>query len=418
MRDFLKISFVLLLLSQLSFAQVVTLDGFEQDEMRKVYNLQDSASMQPYFDSLQSVHEGELLTGFLNSTLHEPLAQITLEYSIDGETNKKLTADSLGRFYIRHTQEIDELSIHIQHNEFHPFDSVYSINGEKKILGIDLTPKYKIVLRGRVFAGNMPIEGVDVSVRHNSTETKLSTLNCYTDDENYWNCLYLGMFKQIIHFENPEDSVVIELSKEGFRNTTHALKVKEYDGTVIRYKLRYEKYLPAFPKHTVSLRFGHTFSNAWGVGIQYVRQVQLGNFNRFGIGVEGSMLTNKISTELSTFENVSSTTAIDYYTSGFAGGVVNIAVTNPLHRYVNINVGAFIGATIPTGEFNVQPYLSGKFFLDINKALVWDVRYLNYSLDQNEYTFNPYGSANESIINKEYSKMLYSLGLLVSFNIK
>lgn len=417
MRNVSYVLSLLLITSHLSLSQVVTADGFEQNELKAIYHAPDSVSMKIYFDSLKQVFADELLTGYAVSILHEQVAFKNIEFSINNKPFSNTTTDSIGRFYMVSESEITQLRIKFTDPEYHVFDSTYSIDRTKRIIAVPLSPKYKIMLRGRVFAGNIPVDGVKVKIKHKALTFNLSTLNCYTDDENYWNCLYLGMFKQAVHFEDPADSIKIEIINPGFKNKTIALVAGEYDGAVMPIKLKYENKLLRFPKHNATIKFGYTFSKTWAVGLQYMYQLQLGGFNRLGLGVEGSMLTNSVTTTHTTFDNLPEAKAETFYTIGMIGPLVNVAITDPTNRYLNLHAGVVASILVPKAEISIQPYITGKFYLDINKALIWEVRYLEYSIDQYEYTFNQYGNSSKTKVNQNYSKVLFSLGLLVSFNI-
>ena len=55
----------------------------------------------------------------------------------------------------------------------------------------------------------MPLEGVDVEIRHGMEKYTMQTKGCYYDKDNYWNCLYDGMFKMELTTTDPGDSIFI-----------------------------------------------------------------------------------------------------------------------------------------------------------------------------------------------------------------
>jgi hypothetical protein len=399
-----------------SVAQVIATMGFEQIEKRVQLSIPDSISMERYTDSLNSVNKKELLTGFVVSSFREIVPGVNIEYVVNNNERGTTKTDSFGRFYIANTQKIKSLSVSITTKEYYEFDTIFkSEDLSGGFLTLELLPKYKILLRGRVFSGNVPIEGVGVEIAFGKEKYNLNTLGCYTDDENYWNCLYLGMFKQAIVFENPGDSIYITLQQDGYHKQNITMSVGDYKGTILNYKLRYKNQLYKFPKHNMSLKAGNTFQNTWSIGIGYLYQFQLGNFNRLGLGIEGGMIMSKIETQHTTFENMSDATAQTYYASGLIGPVINISLTNPTNRKVNIYTGAVVPYLFPEGRFSVHPYLTSKYYVDLNKALFIELKYIDYTINVAEYGFNSYGNAFEQYEKRDFQKVLVSLGLLVSF---
>lgn len=418
MKKIIFISQLIALFCYTSICQDITPSTFELNQMPGYYRIPDSVSMVVYTDSIKNLYTDELLTGLIISSLHEHVILDSIQYVINGHKSGTTPTDNLGRFVITHTEPISLIQIKINNTEYHSLDTTLMLGSNSGFIQLDLEPRYKIMLRGRVITNNMPIEGVSVQISHNKYSFKLSTLSCYIDNEDYWNCLYLGMFKQAITFDNPDDSLKLSFSKPGYSNRNVTMKISDYDGDIMPIKLKYAKELYFFPQHNVSLQFGHTFAQSWSVGLQYLNQLQLGAFNRLGIGAEGSVLNQKVTTYHSTFDNLSQAKAETFYVLGMVGPVFDIAITNPQHRYLNMHAGFATPYIFPQKQFGIQPYLMGKIFLDLNKALVWEIRYIDYTIDQKDYAFNPYGNALETRINTDYTNMLYKLGLTVSFNLK
>jgi hypothetical protein len=406
----------LITISYISVSQVVTPIGFEQDEGRRLLITSDSPTLRQYTDSLSAIYNGDLLTGYISTNLHEIRKGLSIEYVINNQYEAIAHTDYLGRFFIPSPVKPEQVEIIVNNVDYYKYDSIFVIAENKsQILPVLLKNKYKILLRGRVYAGNLPIAGVDVQIQHKLNKFSTSTLGCYTDDENYWNCLYLGMFKQALVFENPDDTITITLKKDGYRTESFMSEVSNYDRNIMPFKLRYSSNLFCFPKHNIGLKFGVTFQNAWSVGLSYIYQLRIGNFNRLGFGLDGAMLISTIPTEHSTFENLPLTEAQTNYAFGMISPLINISITEPTNRILNIYGGLALPFMFPQRKIALHPYLAGKLYLDLNKAIFCELKYINYSLNVSEYIFNPYGNADDIKNEAEYKKLLVSMGLLVSF---
>lgn len=415
-RTIIYILFVFLC-SYVSFAQGSISESNTLEEQNEWYYQPDSVDMKQYTDSLTQLYSGKLLTGCIVSQLREAIIIDAFDCTINGNENVKITPDSLGRFFIRHRSEITQVRLTIAQLDYHLLDTIIALSPNPKPLTIHLIPKYKVVIKGRIYSGNLPLEDVSVKIQHNSQTFSLKTLGCYTDSENYWNCLYNGMYKQAVGFENPNDTVHITFTKKGYRNHKLSMAIGEYDGDIIPTKLRYEKHLAIYPKHNIGINFGLSFNQAFAVNLQYTYQLQMGNFNRLAIGLDGSLINQKVEDELPTFEGLSPTQATSYYNIACIGPVLDMSLTKPTNRYLNIHAGLVGAVFIPNQQFSLQPYLFGKVYIDINKAFVWQVKYMNYTIDQTAYQFNAYGKAFESAYEEQYSDIFCSVGLTVSFNV-
>ena len=100
MRTYIFIIFNLILFAYSSNAQVVTTTGFEQYEKRTRFSVSDSIVFKKYADSLSQVFVGELLTGYVYTTIHEIASDIQIKYSVNNGEILTTQTDSLGRFYI------------------------------------------------------------------------------------------------------------------------------------------------------------------------------------------------------------------------------------------------------------------------------------------------------------------------------
>ena len=66
-------------------------------------------------------------------------------------------------------------------------------------------------------------------------------------------------------------------------------------------------------------------------------------------------------------------------------------------------------------EFVYQPFAGVRFFLDMNKSISIDIRYLTYHFDAKRYSFNYLGNADSYDINKSDERLIINLGLQICF---
>lgn len=404
------------------YAQVVT--GFNNDDGFLIRSIPDSSYMNEYYDSISKAQNIKLLTGFTYSIYNEIAPNVSFNYSYTGSTFIETKSDVHGRFFIPvEGEKINNIYIKVSDREYHTFDTI--INSpfvRKKHLSLRLSPRHKIVLRGRLIIGSLPTEDIDVTIVHNADTSRLKTLDCYIDNENYWNCLYKGMFKHSVVFDNPEDSVYMFFRKKGFNNHEMALKIADYDGEIIPVKMNYATRLSTFPRHNIALKFCPPFTDSWSVGLDYTYMLNVGSFNRIGIGLESKMLFTKVESEIATFPNVSGTDPASIpgnsdstYTSGMFMPHLTFWLTNPEKRFFSFYAGAGFPFAVPINKFFVQPFIGSRLYLDINKALLLEIRYVNYELDIVEYAFNAYGNAYRTESINTYNNLMFNIGLQVSF---
>lgn len=414
----------LLLLSISMQSQVIT--GFDDEDKNLLLlrALPDTARLNKYYDSLYKQLNTKLLTGYTVSSYREPLSGLKIEYSFTGFNFTSTTTDYLGRFFIPLGQSSSEY-LHLRINDigYQAFDTIIKQAFiQKKHLSLVLSPRYRIVLRGRLFVGSLATENINVTIIHNSDTSKHTTLECFVDDENYWNCLYRGMFKQTINFDNPEDTVTMIFQKQGFLDQTLSMKVSEYDGSIIPVKLEYSDELMKFPRQNIALKYSPPFSNAWSVALNYMHIFKFGNFNRLALGFESKMLITDIETEIPTFPNVSSSDSAflsahsdSSYSTGMFTPQISLWLTDPRRRFFSVYAGIGFPYAIPKNKFYFQPYIGSRFYLDLNKALLIELKYVNYEIDIVKYEFNSYANAYRSATNESYNRLMFNLGLLVSF---
>ncbi len=400
--------------------------GFDQQSLDpgEIYQVPDIDQMDLFLESLINEHGQDILTGYSYSVFAEPVSDAGLEYSVSGDVFYPLKCDATGKFFIQLKEELPP-KVHIRSTDknYHPFDTLVNLSGNKNHIAVELSPRHKIVIRGRVYIGSLAAENIDVDIIHLADTFRLKTLGCYLDNEDYWNCLYRGMFKQPIIFDTPEDSVKVTVRKNGFLQYNKSLSVSGYDGTVLPLKLEYDRFLVKFPKHNLSLKFVPPVFNLWLFGIDYTYTPKIGNFSRIGIGFESAMLISNIESKLNTSPDAQplpdSILQKNYFDSTYNFGYfmphLTFWLTNPERRAYSLYTGIGAPFTIPGNKIYLQPYLGGRFYLDINKAFLFEIKYLTYDLEVKNYYFNLSGNATEKIENQHFNKLVFALGLQISF---
>lgn len=405
-------------------SQVIT--GFDNEEknMLLLRALPDTTQLNDYYDSLYNQLNTKLLTGYIISTYNEPVPNTLIKYSFSENNFDTIRSDSIGRFYIRIDESsTDKIHIQIRDKKYQQFDTTLTETIiPKNHLPVILTPRYEIALRGRLYVGSLATENVDVTIIHKSDTTNLTTRDCYVDDENYWNCLYRGMFMHIINFDDPDDTVKMTFNKPGFIEKSIAIKVSDYDGSVLPVKLEYSDLLNIFPTHNIAMKYAPPFTDAWSVALNYTHILQIGNFNRLALGFEAIMLSTEVQTETPTFPYVNSsdsTFIVGYsdttYNTGMFTPQFTFWITDPQLRFISVYAGVGFPFTIPNNKFYIQPYLGGRIYLDLNKALIIEAKYVNYEIDVVKYEFNPYGPTTRTANSQTFNQLLLNLGLQVSF---
>ncbi|MBN1115995.1 MAG: hypothetical protein JXA77_02235 [Bacteroidales bacterium] len=425
MKHLSGLAFLVLLIQYTSVCQVVADSGFGNSETETFYQLPGIDQVNAYSDSLKAVYKKKLLTVYTFSVFNEIVPEIQLQVSVDEENILEYTTDNKGRFFIIPGDEpIKKIHFQCTDSNYHLLDTIVLLESfEPEPVYLWLQPKNKLNLRCKVYAGTMPIEDVNSKIICSGKTYNNKTLGCYTDNEQYWNCLYLGMFRQQVVFENPGDSLRIEFSKEGYQNQVIQMKCNDYDGSIISVKLKYSEQLTFTPKHNFSLKATLPVFDSWLFALGYSHLLNIGDFNRIGIGFEGGMVVSTITSELPTFPDIQNSTDSSYivetsdtsYTSGFIGPKVTIWLNNPLNRKFGMYAGISAPYFLSQKEFHLHPFIGTRIYLDLNKALFVEAKYISYKLDVLEYSFNPYGNASSNTINQSINKLLINLGLLVSF---
>lgn len=373
-----------------------------------IYNFQDSVVK--YFIS------GQVLNIF-----NEPVDSVKVITSID--EFKDSAYSNYDGFYKLNLPSFEKprgrsMNLEFHKNDYKYFDTTFFYVPKKDFgpIKVKLVPKYKILLKGRIFVANIPLEDVDVTVIHNEDIDKVRTLNCYYDKENYWNCLYLGMFKSEIVTENPEDTVYLKFSKEGYKSQEHKLKFSDYSGELIRYRMVYADTVPYLPDKNIGLKIAWPVtSNAdWYLGLSCYRLAGIGNFKRLAVGADVSMVTSGQIVEYETLPGIEKDFDSTYVT-GFAGPSALLYLTKPYLRRFSTYIGCTFAFAFNNGEISYQPIAGTRFFLDMNKSISIEFRYLSYNFDKKKYRFNYLGQAESYYANKLDERLILNFGLQISF---
>lgn len=415
----------LIVLSQLSLCQVDTKTGFSESVQTQRYLLPDETDMDFYNDSLSSIYSQKFLTVYTFSLFNEVLPNEPLLYAFDEASFIETKSDSKGRlFLIPENENGKTLHIRTTNSDYHQIDTAISWqNLKNQPLLLWFQPRYKIVLRGRTIVGTLPLEGIQVKIIHNKDTMKTSTLSCYTDEEEYWNCLYNGMFIQEIVFDNPYDTVIINLSKDGLVAKSFSITCADYDGKVLPIKMKYKNDLPKVYKNNFLLKVGLPMNDCWMIAFNYRYLLNLGSFNRLGFGMETGMIMTDVEKNIPTFPDLSSgadslsiiAKSDTSYISTYISPDIFFWINNPQNRRFASYIGLQMPYVINQKKFYFHPYVGTRYYLDMNKAIFGELRYLNYDLDLVNYSFNPYGEAYRNTINEPFNKLYLNIGLMVSF---
>lgn len=359
-----------------------------------------------------------IVGGYVESIFHESIDSANVEVIIDGHREKELTALD-GLFYFGHSSPGKLIDIKITHPDYHTYDTAFIIPDEKYAIHFfQLIPKYKILLRGRAFAGKIPLEDVDVNILFENKNYNLKTKGCYYDDEDYWNCLFDGMFKQDLTADDAGDSIYISLSKMGMKPLNYNMKFNEYTGEIMHFKMKYTSELPYVPLNSVNLKLGFPFFSSggdWFVSLSYYRLLNKDRLRRFGLGLDGNMFLSTITVSHSTLPGLDVTSYDSTYIFSFIGPSALIWITRPERRYFSTYAGCTFAFMMGKGSFVAQPFIGSRIFLDYNKAISFDFRYSEFSYGITYYQFNLYGNANKYKVTETYKKINFILGLQVVF---
>ena len=311
-----------------------------------------------------------------------------------------------------------KMTLRFTRDDYKTFDTTfyYSFRDTDAYLEARLIPKYKILVKGRVLAGNMPVENVEVVIIHNKKTYRVKTLDCYYDDESYWNCLYQGMFKHEVSTDDSNDTIYLYFSKPGFKPAQYKFRFADYTGELVKYKIRYADSIPGLRDNSFNLKLAYPLSSGsgWFLGGSYYRLIKIGEFRRVAPGIEVSMVTLNEDIEYVTFSGLETSYDTTYIT-GMAGPSLLLYLTRPERRRFCTYLGSTFAWSFNNAEFIYQPFAGMRFFLDMNKSVSVDLRYLSYHFDAKGYTFNYLGNANSYFLNKSDERLLINLGLQICF---
>jgi hypothetical protein len=363
-----------------------------------------------------------IIEGLIENNFHEIIDNVEV-LATTKDYSTRTYSDSSGLFTIKFPAEsaITTKNIHLSflRNDYHPLDTniVIAKQGFIEKLNIILIPKFKILLKGRIFAGNTLLEDVNVNIRYQNESSQLKTMKCYTDEEKYWNCLYLGMFKTEIVTENPEDSIYLLFSKPGFKSQSYKLRFADYSGDILKFRMKYADTIPDLPFNNLNLKLTYPLgkNSGWFLGLSFYGRLNSPIFERFRPGMEISLSSHKRSTSLNTLPGVTETKFDTVYTSFFVGPSFLFYLTKPYIRRFSTYLGSTFSIALNRGEFVLQPFLGPRYFIDMRKSICLDFRYISYSLNAKKYTFTYNGNAagiNE-IVNVK--RMLINVGVQINF---
>jgi hypothetical protein len=408
---------------QVAVSQEDTETGFSDSGKDNHVILPTDQQMKIFYDSLYHVHKKKLLVGYTLSIYNEIVTDKTIRYSFDDGPEHEISCDSLGRFYIiPKDKNVMRLKITCESDDFHPVDTAFSWKSVSDLpLICWLRPRYKIILRGRAIVGSLPMENVNVEITHLADTFSTQTQECYTDDGGYWNCLYHGMFKQEIIFDDPDDSVQIRLSREGLKPIKKSLICGNYDGKVLPLKMRYTDFLPELYQHQIGFRFTPPIFDTWMVSVFYHHLFNINGFNRLGADIEGGMFLRSLTEDLPRKPGNNDTVDVELikadtvYVTGYISPNIVFWFTNPQNRKFSFYGGVSFPFIFPQKQFTVQPYLGSQFYLDLNKALFLEIKYLNYEHEIIKYTIDQNLVIEKYKQDESVSKIYFDVGIKISF---
>jgi hypothetical protein len=398
--------------------------GFEEKDNSTYQKNYTEREIKEYVTKVGKSTRSTVIGGLIASIFHEPVDSVAIGFFVEKEFKDSLFCfQGLFRFPVSQNDSGKLIGLHFNHPDYFPYDTSFIYNTiEPVILSINLRPRLKIALRGRIFAGNMPLEGVKVEIKNKDKIYQMVTRGCFYDKEDYWNCLYDGMFKQDLQFEKPSDSIVISFNKEGMKPLTLGMQVKEFGGEIMELKMKYTSKLPFIPKNDLSLKLGFPFTtskNDWFIDLAYFRSLKINNFNRLSVGLDANMILTNVSNTVSVSDSIFPGKGVavsdSSYISEFIGPSCLLWLTPPENRYFSTYMGLTAAFNINNHEFSFQPFIGTRVFLDLNKAISIELRHVSYNLDVVHYTFNPYGNAYRNMQLTDFNEYIFDIGIQVVF---
>jgi len=360
-----------------------------------------------------------IIGGNITSIFHEQVDSTWIIFTIDKlKTDSLFSRDGLFRIPIEDGKKEKLIELKFRRSDYHLFDTSLIVKSSgSEILSILLIPKFKISLRGRVFAGNLPLDGVKVSIRENDKIYLMETRGCFYDKENYWNCLYNGMFKQDLIVENSNDSINLSFEKAGMKPLSVGMVLADYSGDIMEVKMKYTSKLPVQTNNCLSLKLAFPFisSNSdWLIDLSYYRTLKIKNLNRISVGLDASLILSPVSVSDTTFLNNTATFDTSYI-SGYVGPSILFWLIRPENRYFSTYAGLTAGIGLDDGDFFFQPFIGTRIFVDFNKSISIELRHVSYDLEIVRYTFNAYGNAYRSTTLENFQDYLLDVGIQIVF---
>ena len=420
----IRFCFLILLMglsTRFIFAQTdeIWLDtGFEGNDTTLSHATVSNEEIMEFIDTSKFPKGNIPAGGAILSIFHETVDSAAIRLMIDG-VSQEVEYSREGFFIMPGIQANKLIDITVVHPDYHNFDTSFvPVTQQPIAMRISLTPKYKILLRGRVFAGNVPIAGAEVDVTYREKTYHLKTLDCYYDEEDFWNCLYHGMFKISITAEDPQDSVFFTIRSSGMRPMEYGMRISEYQGDIMEFSLRYQSKLPQIPVNDISLKLSFPFmsvQNDWFVDLSYFRLLNAEALRRFAIGLNVNMFITTVSVEHDVLQGLSQGRYDSSYVSVTLGPAVQFWIFPPERRNFGTYAGCAFNWHTGSTEFSIQPYLGTRFFLDLNKAVSLEIRYATLNESIVHYDFNYYGNAYSYRVDEKLEKLHVNLGLQIVF---
>lgn len=392
--------------------------GFMVRDSISMQKILKDAELNRYIEQNSAMGEGIVIGGSISSIFHEVIDSAILNIYANG-TAIQTALCTKGLFILSSVSVGSLVDIRVLHPEFHVFDTSFIVGHTNPIvLNFQLVPKYKILVRGRVFSGNLPLDGTNVKVSYGEKQYNLLTRSCYYDEENYWNCLYNGMFKVDLIADNPEDSIRFMLTKSGMKSLEFTMRFKDYTGEIMKLKMRYNNKLPSIPLNEVSLKLSFPVLSSdedWFVDISYYRLINETNLRRFALGLDANMFITNVTSEIETLDGLEPSGYDSSYVSATIGPSLLFWFIPPDNRKFGSYAGCLFAWNIGRPEIVFQPFIGTRYFLDQNKAFSLELRYAELQDDIYQYEFNYYGNAYRSSATQTFKKFHLNFGIQVVF---
>jgi len=372
--------------------------------------------VEQYILKMKRENEETIVGGYVSSIYHESVDSARIILLIN-ESYVDSVYSNNGLFSFSVKDLSSRIALKISHPDFYDLDTAMILTAsDYNILQLVMNPKYKVSIRGRVFAGNIPLEGVSVRIRHLENVININTRGCYYDKEDYWNCLYQGMFRYNLITVNPDDSIYLTLTKEGMKPFYRGMVVKEYTGEVMHMKMKYAEMLPIIPKYNLGLKISFpvmSVSNDWFVGISAYRNLGKGFWRRINLGVEADAYITTITVSHPTFINLPQSSSDSTYIHPFTGPSLLLWIVPPEKRYFSTYTGSTVAYNFSKSGVIFQPFAGTRVFLDLNKAINLELRYTGYQADVIHYVFNGYGDSSRHKEQEFFRKLSLNLGIQI-----